>query len=148
MINQDKRKIGYQIRHIRQQKGISIQDVAKRMEVSVSYVYRVEGGYGGYSLETMNKFAAALDVDVKVFYDWREEEKTEGDNTIKDVVAQYGSQLEERIMDLLEQMVKTQQSSPQSQNNKMEKVLTLILQLPSDKQKVIIDRLLAEKFKN
>jgi len=144
------KKIGFKIRLARESKNITRDELAERMGVGKNYIYKVEAGIGGFSIGTMDKFASAIGVDISYFYDWREE-KTEGDNKIKDVIAQYGSQLEERLMELLEKLVTPQQSDPQSKiqsNGIMDQVLTLIAQLPSDKQKQIIDRLLAEKFRN
>jgi len=76
MIKQEKQKIGAKIRQIREEKRLNRHTLADRMGKTTGYIYKLEEGYGGYRYETLKQIADALDVDVKVFYDWREE-KTE-----------------------------------------------------------------------
>ena len=58
------------IREFREERDLSQADVAKRMGVRKSYVSRVENGHTVPSLETLERFAAALETPLyQLFYD-------------------------------------------------------------------------------
>lgn len=61
--------IGQRIRHLREQKGLSQGDIERVSGLLRCYISRVEHGHTVPSLETLERFAAALDVPLyKLFY--------------------------------------------------------------------------------
>ena len=61
--------IGERIRELREQKGLSQGDIEKASGLLRCYISRVEHGHTVPSLETLEKFAAALDVPLyRLFY--------------------------------------------------------------------------------
>lgn len=65
--------IGSKLKDVRRLKGISLRELARRVDVSASFLSQVEQGKCQPSLETLNRISAAL--EVKVDYLLREEEK-------------------------------------------------------------------------
>jgi transcriptional regulator with XRE-family HTH domain len=147
MTKSAKQKIGYRIKLARMLKNMDRDDLASRLNVSANYIYKIEAGIGGFSLETIEKFATAIGVEIGFFYDW--EEKQTGNERVKDEVRPYGL-TEEKIMQIVQETIKTElENLPrQTSNNIVDEIAKALLQLPSDKQKKIIDKLLSEKFKN
>jgi len=66
--------IGSKLRDVRRLKGMSLRQLAKRVDVSASFLSQVEQGKCQPSLESLSKLSAALDVTVD--YLLREEQKT------------------------------------------------------------------------
>jgi transcriptional regulator with XRE-family HTH domain len=61
--------IGTRIRQLREEKGLSQGDIEERTGLLRCYVSRVENGHTVPSLETLERFAAALDVQLyELFY--------------------------------------------------------------------------------
>ena len=61
--------IGQRIRQLREQKGFSQGDIEKASGLLRCYISRVEHGHTVPSLETLERFAAALDVPLyRLFY--------------------------------------------------------------------------------
>jgi len=61
--------IGARIRQLRQQKGLSQGDIEETTGLLRCYISRVEHGHTVPSLETLERFAAALDVPLyQLFY--------------------------------------------------------------------------------
>lgn len=60
--------IGLRIRQLREQKGLSQGDVEETSGMLRCYVSRVENGHTVPSLETLERFAAALDVPLYRFF--------------------------------------------------------------------------------
>jgi transcriptional regulator with XRE-family HTH domain len=60
--------IGDRIRSLREIKGLSQGDVEKRSGMLRCYISRVENGHTVPSLETMEKFARALEVPLHQFF--------------------------------------------------------------------------------
>ena len=61
--------IGERIRELREQNGLSQGDIERTSGLLRAYISRVEHGHAVPSLETLEKFAAALDVPLyKLFY--------------------------------------------------------------------------------
>jgi transcriptional regulator with XRE-family HTH domain len=61
--------IGTRIRQLRGEKGLSQGDIEERTGLLRCYVSRVENGHTVPSLETLERFAAALDVQLyELFY--------------------------------------------------------------------------------
>ncbi len=54
--------IGKRLKQFREMKGLSQGDIERRSGLLRSYISRVEGGYTAPSLETLEKFAKALEV--------------------------------------------------------------------------------------
>ncbi len=60
--------IGLRIRQLREQKGLSQGDIEESSGLLRCYVSRVENGHTVPSLETLERFAAALNVPVYRFF--------------------------------------------------------------------------------
>ena len=61
--------IGLRIRHLREQKGLSQGDIERQTGMLRGYISRVEHGHTTPSVETLHRFAAALDVPMyRLFY--------------------------------------------------------------------------------
>src|SRR6266704_697806 len=61
--------IGARIRQIREQKGLSQGDIEKKTGLLRCYTSRVENGFKVPTLETLERFASALDVPLyRLFY--------------------------------------------------------------------------------
>src|SRR5579862_10059659 len=61
--------IGSRLRDLREEKGLSQGDVEKSTGLLRCYISRIENGHTVPSLETLERFAAALDVPLyKMFY--------------------------------------------------------------------------------
>lgn len=60
--------IGLRIRQLREQKGLSQGDVEETTGMLRCYISRVENGHTVPSLETLERFAAALDVPLYRFF--------------------------------------------------------------------------------
>ena len=147
MIKSVKQKIGYRIKLARMLKNLSREELAERLQVTTNYIYKIEAGIGGFSLETIEKIAVAIGVDIAYFYDWREE--SDGIERVKDIELPFGKKLEDRIVDLIQQAIQQQSSSPAIPvSGPVDEITKLILQLPAEQQKKIIDAMLAEKFKH
>jgi len=66
--------IGQRIRHLRTQKGLSQGDIENRTGMLRGYISRVEHGHTVPSVETLQRFAAALDVPLyRLFYTAQDE---------------------------------------------------------------------------
>jgi transcriptional regulator with XRE-family HTH domain len=65
--------IGERLRTLREGKNLSQGDIEKRTGLLRCYVSRVEGGYTVPAVETLEKFAHALEVHIyQLFYDGEE----------------------------------------------------------------------------
>jgi len=65
--------VGQQIRQLREEKGLSQADLQEASGLQTSYISRVEQGHIVPSLETLQKFAAGLDVPLyRLFYEGEE----------------------------------------------------------------------------
>jgi len=65
--------IGTRLRELRRQKGLSQADIQEKTGVHRCYISRIEHGPTVPSLETLEKFAAALDVPLyRIFYEGQE----------------------------------------------------------------------------
>jgi len=66
-------QIGQTLRELRESKKFSQGDIEKRTGLLRCYVSRVENGYTVPSVETLEKFASALEIPVyKLFYEGEE----------------------------------------------------------------------------
>jgi transcriptional regulator with XRE-family HTH domain len=65
--------MGDRLRALREQKGLSQGDIAERTGLMCSYISRVENGHTVPAVETLQKFARALEVPIyQLFYDGEE----------------------------------------------------------------------------
>jgi transcriptional regulator with XRE-family HTH domain len=65
--------VGQRIRQLREQKGLSQADFQNASGVARSHISRVEQGHSVPSLETLQKFATALDLPLyRLFYEGEE----------------------------------------------------------------------------
>ena len=62
------RALGHQIRDLRRAKGITIPDLAARIERSVGWVSQIERGLSEVTISALHQIAAALDVQVSWFF--------------------------------------------------------------------------------
>lgn len=60
----DEKEIGKNIKTIRQMKNITREELAKKINVSYSSIEKHEQGLRGFKIDTINKFADALEVSV------------------------------------------------------------------------------------
>ena len=68
--------LGDRLRELRQQKKLSQRDIEKRTGLLCCYISRVEGGHTVPTVETLEKFARALEVPIyQLFYDGEEPPK-------------------------------------------------------------------------
>jgi transcriptional regulator with XRE-family HTH domain len=73
--------IGYRIRKLRERKGLSQGDIEAVSGMLRGYISRVEHGHTVPSLETMERFAAALDVPLYELFCEEEDARLRGDAT-------------------------------------------------------------------
>lgn len=57
------------VKRIREQRQLSVRDLARIAGVSVSYVYAIESGNRGSHLDKLRKIAEALDVPVEALWE-------------------------------------------------------------------------------
>src|ERR1700739_5024468 len=60
--------VGQRIRVLREQKGLSQGDIEKQTGMLRGYISRVEHGHTTPSVETLQRFAAALDIPMYRFF--------------------------------------------------------------------------------
>ncbi|USG62600.1 helix-turn-helix domain-containing protein [Sneathiella marina] len=60
--------IGEQIRQLRKAKGLTISDLASRIEKSNGYISQIERSLSGVSISSLQKIAGALDVQISWFF--------------------------------------------------------------------------------
>jgi transcriptional regulator with XRE-family HTH domain len=105
MKNSYGRKIGYRIRKAREKAKLSPEELAIKMNVTRSYISRLETGRAGYSMNTLKKISDCLNVDIRYFYQWDDEENQT--NRVSDHSIQYNkcdhSPQLQRICDMLDQ---------------------------------------------
>jgi len=59
-------EISYQILKLRQARGLSQNDLAKKIGTNQSNVARIESGQQNFTIKLLDKIASALEVDLKV----------------------------------------------------------------------------------
>ncbi len=60
--------IGVRIRQLREEKGLSQGDIEEKTGILRTYISRVENGHTVPSLETLERFAGALDIPLYQFF--------------------------------------------------------------------------------
>ena len=63
------KQLGYRIRYLRQQKGMSIEALALEAEINRNYLGDLERGVRNPTLIILNKIAKALDVDLPTLFE-------------------------------------------------------------------------------
>ena len=58
--------LGYQIRLLRKQRGLTLKQLAEGVGTSIPTMHRYEGGWERYSLTTLRKIAEALKADLEI----------------------------------------------------------------------------------
>lgn len=74
---------GKRVRELRDLKGISMSELAKRTDVSKSMISQIERGDVLPSLSTLEKIAIALDLSIATFFQKNVEDSTEADFVVK-----------------------------------------------------------------
>ena len=63
------KQLGYRIRYLRQNKGLSIEALALEAEINRNYLGDLERGVRNPTLVILNKIAKALEVDLAVLFE-------------------------------------------------------------------------------
>ena len=63
------KQLGYRIRYLRQNKGISIEALALEAEINRNYLGDLERGMRNPTVVVLNKIAKALDVDLSTLFE-------------------------------------------------------------------------------
>ena len=63
------KQLGYRIRYLRQQKGMSIEALSLEAEINRNYLGDLERGMRNPTIEIINKIAKALQIDLAVLFE-------------------------------------------------------------------------------
>ena len=63
------KQLGYRIRYLRQNKGLSIEALALEAEINRNYLGDLERGLRNPTVVVLNKIAKALDVDLSTLFE-------------------------------------------------------------------------------
>lgn len=63
------KQLGYRIRYLRQNKGLSIEALALEAEINRNYLGDLERGMRNPTVVVLNKIAKALDVDLNTLFE-------------------------------------------------------------------------------
>ena len=63
------KQLGARIRYLRQQKGISIEDLSLEADINRNYLGDLERGMRNPTLIILNKIAKALDIDLTTLFE-------------------------------------------------------------------------------
>ena len=63
------KQLGYRIRYLRQQKGLSIEALALEADINRNYLGDLERGMRNPTLIILNKIAKALDIDLPTLFE-------------------------------------------------------------------------------
>ena len=63
------KQLGYRIRYLRQNKGLSIEALALEAEINRNYLGDLERGMRNPTVLVLNKIAKALDVDLSTLFE-------------------------------------------------------------------------------
>lgn len=63
------KQLGYRIRYLRQNKGLSIEALALEADINRNYLGDLERGARNPTLVILNKIAKALEVDLSVLFE-------------------------------------------------------------------------------
>lgn len=82
-----RQRIGPAIRALRQEKGLSLSDLAQQTEISVSYLSRLEKGKSVPSFTLLSRLSQVLGVDIAFFVE-TERTATEVDQQLEQALGQ------------------------------------------------------------
>lgn len=99
--------IGESVKAIRQARGITQDELAKRIGVTRSQISNIEKGRRGTSLERLNEIAEALKCNVSDFYHTKEELEVDNERWVV-----FGRRMEEKgyTLEQLEEWIKVAES--------------------------------------
>lgn len=80
-----RKEIAKKIKEIREANNLSVRELAIKMNVTDANIYSMEAGKGGYNIDTMDKFARALNCSIKDFYDFQNAYLTGDGGNVKDL---------------------------------------------------------------
>ena len=63
------KQLGYRIRYLRQNKGLSIETLALEAEINRNYLGDLERGVRNPTVVVLNKIAKALEIDLSVLFE-------------------------------------------------------------------------------
>ena len=63
------KQLGYRIRYLRTQKGLSIEALALEAEINRNYLGDLERGVRNPTVVVLNKIAKALEIDLSVLFE-------------------------------------------------------------------------------
>ena len=63
------KQLGYRIRYLRQNKGLSIEALALEAEINRNYLGDLERGMRNPTVVVLNKIAKALDIDLSTLFE-------------------------------------------------------------------------------
>ena len=63
------KQLGYRIRYLRQQKGMSIEALSLEAEINRNYLGDLERGMRNPTIIILNKIAKALEIDLAVLFE-------------------------------------------------------------------------------
>ena len=63
------KQLGYRIRYLRQQKGLSIESLALEAEINRNYLGDLERGMRNPTVVVLNKIARALGIDLTTLFE-------------------------------------------------------------------------------
>ena len=63
------KQLGYRIRYLRQQKGLSIESLALEAEINRNYLGDLERGMRNPTVVVLSKIARALDIDLTTLFE-------------------------------------------------------------------------------
>lgn len=76
MVKESKVLFGKRVRALRKNKGLSQEDLAEKIDISSKYLSRVEMGQHFPSIDTLDRLANALKVDLKDFFEFAHEARS------------------------------------------------------------------------
>lgn len=66
MNNNVRQRIGTQLRALREAKGLTTRELAERCDLTHSHIVRIESGYYGFSIDTLDKLTTALGATINI----------------------------------------------------------------------------------
>ena len=75
-VKETKTLFGKRVRALRKNKGLSQEELAEKTDISSKYLSRVEMGQHFPSIDTLDKLANALKVDLKDFFEFAHEARS------------------------------------------------------------------------
>ena len=99
-MEESKRLLGARIKELRRIKGLSQEKIAEIVGVDPKHISRIEVGKSYPSIDTLEKIAAALGMELKDFFEFAHHLKSP-DNIIKDINRLIKGISEEKLRQIL-----------------------------------------------